>query len=633
MSAWALTAELSPRPRVRVAVEDVEGTTLNVYSSTAAITGPAPEGPWAVMLADRDGRFHLIAFDLDAKAGSAAAAEDARTISEYLTRFGIEHVVCESGPTGGRHVWIALAEPADAQLVKDLGISFARACPSLDRTPISNPSTGSVRPPGAPHRLGGHSRVLSGDVAALTTPTTTPAQLVQLASQLNTDYPVDSSAVARPEAGPLPVDETGQVYLPGPRRPLPAGSAEALHQDVTRDTDASAVLWRVLIGAAAARWRYADVAALLSTAPGLEHARTERRSKGSAQRRPRPVHGSHSSQGVLRAQWTRAVRRVATTPRQVGEDPTFEPRAQAIAEHVDQVQTRADASVGRWTRGGGPSDRRILDTLCLLALQAVSASVEADTRRLAVLAGVGRETARTALLRLAESGWITRTRGADGPNGAHWTIDPQNAIHSNLDTARSQAGARPAGAAAAHRDLLITTLTTRLQQARHDVFTCTRAVGLHAGNTYARLSLPLTLEDVALATAQTMLSAQRTLHRLASCGLVRLTRAGWTSTHPDERDRVAVQLGVDGRLAARADAYTVERVHWGWWQAEVLRLSSPGKNGNKRPARHEQQAFVLGRAWDRYPAYPRTADGRPDHEAARIAIRTGLLPQFYELAA
>lgn len=251
--AWALTAELSPRPRVRVALEDVEGTTLNLYGSTAPVAGPAPDAPWAVMLADRDGRFHLITFDLDAKEGSAAAAEDACTISDYLTRVGIEHVICESGPTGGRHVWIALAEPADAQLVKDLGIAVKRACPSLDRTLISNPSTGCVRPPGAPHRLGGHSRVLSGDVAALTTPTTTTAQLVQLASQLNTDYPVDSSATARSEAGPLPVDETGQVYLPGPRRPLPAGSDEALHQDVTRDTDASAVLWRVLIGAAAAR--------------------------------------------------------------------------------------------------------------------------------------------------------------------------------------------------------------------------------------------------------------------------------------------------------------------------------------------------------------------------------------------
>ena len=93
-----------------------------------------------------------------------------------------------------------------------------------------------------------------------------------------------------------------------------------------------------------------------------------------------------------------------------------------------ELQTRADASAGRWTRGGGPADRRILDVLCLITLQALSAAVEADTRRLALLAGVGRETARTALLRLSDDGWIAHVRAADGPHGAHWTIDPAQVI-------------------------------------------------------------------------------------------------------------------------------------------------------------------------------------------------------------
>lgn len=139
------------------------------------------------------------------------------------------------------------------------------------------------------------------------------------------------------------------------------------------------------------------------------------------------------------------MRYVAASDRQIGDDPTFDRRADAIAAHVRDVQARADAAAGRWARGGGPADRRILDVLCALALHALSGSLEADTRRLALLAGVGRETARTALLRLSEDGWIAQTAAADGPRAAHWTIDPQSALHSNSDHARSQADPRPLG--------------------------------------------------------------------------------------------------------------------------------------------------------------------------------------------
>jgi len=62
------------------------------------------------------------------------------------------------------------------------------------------------------------------------------------------------------------------------------------------------VLWRVLIGAAAARWRHADIAALVDTAPGLEHVRNAR---DRAQCRPR---GRVDAARVLRRLWDKAVR-------------------------------------------------------------------------------------------------------------------------------------------------------------------------------------------------------------------------------------------------------------------------------------------------------------------------------------
>ena len=80
---------------------------------------------------------------------------------------------------------------------------------------------------------------------------------------------------------------------------------------------------------------------------------------------------------VLRRQWDKAVRYVASSDRQVGDDPTFDARADAIATHVRAVQTRADAVAGRWASRGGPTDRRVLDVLCSLALEALNPSLEA----------------------------------------------------------------------------------------------------------------------------------------------------------------------------------------------------------------------------------------------------------------
>ena len=62
-------------------------------------------------------------------------------------------------------------------------------------------------------------------------------------------------------------------------------------------------------------------------------------------------------------------------------------------------------------------------------------------------------------------------RPADGPHGAHWTISPEALIHTLADESRSQADPRPAGAGAAERTALLTTLTARIADATHDLFT------------------------------------------------------------------------------------------------------------------------------------------------------------------
>jgi len=607
---------------VRVAAVDAYGAVLNSYTGHRLVTGDEPTRPWAVYLTGTNRRFWLLGFDLDAKTtgAAAAAARDADVIAGLLTDAGIAHVVCESGPSHGRHVWVALAESVDAETVATLARLLRHLCPTLDTSPLSNPDTGCLRPPGAPHRDGGRATVLSGELDTLATPTTTAAQIRAVVEALAKIVDDAEPAGRVDPKRPIPVDEHGRLYLPGPRRELTAASAAALREDAASG-DASAVLWRILIGAAAARWRHADIAALVDHAPGLEHVRTYR---DRGQRRPR---GRGGAAHVLRRQWDKAVRYVATTNRQIGDDPTFDGRAHAIAAHVRELQTRADAAAGRWTHGGGPADRRILDVLCMLALQALSASVEADTRRLALLAGIGRETARTALLRLARDGWVAHVRAADGPHGAHWTIDPQAVIPSFPDTSRSQADPRPAGAGSAERSTLLATLTERTAAAAHDLFTLGPGLGLHTGNVYARTTAdPLPLDAIARHVGSTTDQARRVLDRLTQAGVIVHTRHGWRRRTVDHRRAAAAQLDVDGRLAARAARYTVERELWAWWQAEQTWMRAPRRTHPSRRPAPGQLALLPDLATNAYGAHPRTPDGRADYRTARALLNSAPLP-------
>ncbi|UJH71718.1 hypothetical protein [Ornithinimicrobium sp. INDO-MA30-4] len=243
-------------------------------------------------------------------------------------------------------MWLALTEGVEADLVATLARLARALCPSLDIAPLTNPVTGCLRPPGSPHRSGGVSTVLSGDTSTLANPTGTRAQVKDLVARLALlvgDVEPSHSLDART---PIPVDEHGQLHLPGPRRDLSAISAAALDEDAASG-DASAVLWRVLMGAAAAKWRYAEVAALVDTKPGLEHIRTYR------ERSQRKRRSREDAQRLLRRQWDKAVTYVATNQREGGQDPTFDIRAYEIATHVRAVQAKADAAGGVGPRGLG----------------------------------------------------------------------------------------------------------------------------------------------------------------------------------------------------------------------------------------------------------------------------------------
>jgi len=631
---------MSPRPMVRVADVDAYGAAVNTYTGQAPVAGPAPAAPWAVYLADEAGAFRLVCFDLDAGRGNAAA--DAATLAGWLDRAGLSYVVASSGPAGGRHVWLAMVDAVPPTTVEVLARATRAQLGSLDIAPLMNPVTGCVRPPGAPHRHGGTSTVLQGDLGTLSAPTTRAGQVEELVATLLTHSPTDPLPRAAPAADPvdgavdgaamaggrLPVDAHGRLYLPGPRRPLPVAAAAALAEDASAG-DASHALWRALLGAVRAGWRCADVAGLVPSSPGLEHVRSHRGANGT-----RTARSSGQARAVLARHWDRAVTWSATHPRAVREqDPTFAPRCAQVVEVVEDVQARADAAPGRWATAGGPGHRRVLDALCLLSLHAVSGTVEADVRRLALMCGIGRETARTALLRLAEHGWITHTDHARGPHGARWALVPPTAPSSTDagESSRSQAVTRPRrDGGALDRDFWLGSLRRRLHDVRHDVFTYgSGGLGHHAGQVYGALSGdPRPTGALAGSTGHAGSDLEHHLERLSDAGLARCGPTGWTrapgsSVVPDPRGAAAARAGVTGRLDARVAGYRLERDLWAWWTAELEWMRAARRPAATRRASSAQLPLAIAAPLPQYGAHPRRPDGRADYRASRRAMLDG----------
>ncbi len=624
--AWALTRAVSPRLLVRVADVDAYGTAVNTYTRRARTAGARPDAPWAVYLTDPTGAFRLLAFDFDAAKGDPAA--DAATFCGWLEHAALPHLLTGSGPSGGRHVWLALADAVDAGTVDTLARLVRARLPSLDIAPLSNPVTGCVRPPGAPHRDGGSSTVLTGALSALTVPTVTTADVTRLVDTLAAGHQPEPLAPLADPGAALPTDRAGRLYRPGLRRQLPAGSAQALQVDAAL-VDANTVLRRVLVGAVAARWRCADIAVLVAHSPGLEHVRSQGQGPGV----PRRVRSPVESRAVLARQWDRAVRWVAAHPRASNlEDPTFEPRAAALADLVEATQTRADAAAGRWAGPGGPADRRVLDALCALSLHAVSPVVQADIRRLGLVCGIARETARTALLRLARDGWVTRHAPADGPRAASWILN--EALSTAADVlVRSQADPRPPGAGPAERNRWLNLLRTRLSAAAHDVFTFAGGLGHATGQVYATLTTqPVSVSQI---THQLGISPADTgirLGLLRAARLARRTSKGWFVVRVDRRDAAALRLGVAGRLADRARRYALEREAFAWWTGELTWMHAPRRTAaSRRPGSGQLVVLDSADTVPAWPAHPRRGDGRADFAAARRVLATGAVNQSRQL--
>ena len=628
--AWALAGRLSPRTDIRVAARDASGEILNEYDRVWPLDETAPSTTWAMFLADSDHRYRYLCFDFDVSQGNAAL--DAGKLSLWLDDLNIPHLVCISGHSGGRHVWVRLGDPAEARAVRELAVLAKQLLPSLDRQPLVNPATGCVRPPYAPHRVAGYSQP-TGTLTILDreAPEDAVENLTKLFGDLGAELPPAETSLPHG----VTVDADGKRRIRGPKRTLSARMDAILHGPA--EADASHTLAHVLIAAADARWSYSDVRAAAATAAGLEHARSRR---VGGVRRPRTPEGTEK---VLTAAWAYAVHFVATNPRStVGDDPEYRQRMNSVIETVSAALGRADALPGLWATGnrrvgGSHAQRAVLDALCLYMLQSSQTVVEADVRRLAMDTGYGRTSVSTALRALAAEGaagpaWIERVGTAEGVNAQRYRLHPRFSTE-NYPEDRTQARMRAEPEPHAPTQALIRTIATRLELLAHDVFCAPRSLGRTSGLIFKTLPEEgsATLNDLVLPTGIDPDELRRRVKDLSAAGLIIRDAGGWRRHSPTVRDFAARQFEVNGYLELRRAGYEEERKVWAWWLAEVTWMEKPNKR--RRGRKPPKGAWYADADRPDYAAFPRGPDRRADFRKAAELVRAGYLDRGFALVA
>jgi hypothetical protein len=594
------------------------GLHVNQYPAIRQIGPEAPSTPWCMHLAGADGRFRFVAFDLDGKTPEAIerAADEADVLTDALSEVGIPFVVCRSSAAGGFHVWVAIAGGADVDVMKDLTAAAGAVLTSLDHGMLHNPATGACRPPGAPHRDGSASTILRGDVAALTAPTATAADLVALTAALRTRTPA-----LRPEntAPSGPIDDGHTAH-----RPLSAAGARHM-ATVDGGSNPSWTAWMCLLAAANAGWLFADVEHAARTAPGMEHYRTKNTGRGTRRRRTADEGGRR-----LERQWAKAQAAAATYRALPAERPAVDlTDLAAIVDTADELLTSFRVNPGRWNSSEPAAhERGVLTALIHLTLHTGKRRVAASIRTLALLAGMGRTTAADALTRLAAAGYVTRTATAEGTNAAEWRL--RDAVSTTQHQVRSQPlkNPRPPAELFDRRTELVHQIDEDLHDVAHDLFT-RAGLGYQAGRVYASLrdAGALTLDAAARRLGVRTGRLATILSRLRTYRLIVREGDAWRLHARDLRASAARALDVAGTLAARAALYELERTIWTWWQAEVEHKHTAPRRRSRRPhVTARTLTFTDEPAGERqWPRYPRDADRRGDHREARFWAQNGML--------
>ncbi len=125
------------------------------------ITASVPRQPAAVPIHGADGSVATLCLDLDtSKALQGVVDDDARRLGDLLESCGLRYIA-DYSPSGGRHLYIPLAERMEAPVARELVEALARMAASLDPSPHQNITDGCIRVPGSAHKRGGHQTLVT----------------------------------------------------------------------------------------------------------------------------------------------------------------------------------------------------------------------------------------------------------------------------------------------------------------------------------------------------------------------------------------------------------------------------------------------------------------------------------------
>ncbi|WP_274036702.1 hypothetical protein [Streptomyces sp. MMBL 11-1] len=669
---------------MRVDTKNSSGQWQHKYTERSMHTlSGAPRGPYAVYLSSAFGhqrRYRWICFDLDTKRGQVGP--DLATLLRWLEEAGLTYVVAASGSAGGRHVWVAAETLLEAPLVESIAVAAAKRLPTLDYGLLKS-RTGAVRPIGAPHRNGGRSELMSPldtrRAAALLTPASCGnvsdafLRLLLIIDAVPAAEDVRFKLVGRDEFGTV-IDDDGPRLAGTPKTILDRETMALLTRRPPADR-VSEVCASLLTKLALRRWSQPMVARLLEDRQyrqgGLLHLWT---SPGAGPLRV--TLDQSEAEEKFERQWERCVAFAAKLPMPQEALEWTDSLADVVAL-VALLQQAADACPERWTIDSGPADRAALDLFCLLALRSGSTVLSLDARRAALAVGYGRSTMSRAFRRLALDNWLGQAEDT-GPAGTYELL-PVTAAHPAFTPVAQGGTQRNLPPTGEDRPTLISRLETRIAAGQADVFSYGRAtanhaggLGHHAGRVYQQLALhadrALSLAELCQRTGYAARTVAKHLGRMRD--LMVATRAVMTVHHecptceaaPGERCRTATgavlrrrgadqhatrqnlaaersstpyyrprpgslvaaakALGCFGVTASRARRYAVEIELYRWWQQEEEWMRAPKAGIRTGVQTHPEQAALVLTTLARQPRrrYPRTADGRGDHAAARARI-------------
>jgi hypothetical protein len=514
---------------------------------------------------------------------------DTERLGSLLSSCGLRYVE-DVSPSGGRHLYVPLAERMDGAQARELVEALARVAPSLDASPHRNPSTGCIRVPGSVHKRGGHQELVTPLSSAYDVLRRRNAQanIERLRQVLAPELRRNREETARrarvtavPPRTPFASSQsTADRTMRGWRSPLRAIAETGLY-DASRYRSASEARMAVLNHLAACGWTLPQVRGeLTGQFPGLA-----------------ALYQSRSQlERLLEREWTKAIEFTANSAGKRSTrksdtsrtEPTGGAKASAASIHqlVNDLENVLYAvldarfhSLGREGIG-----LRFLLRGVLAYMRTMETNVlDVGCRTFALALGQHHGTVARLLRRLAElsDGMVTKIADARHRNADVYLVElPEQ----HRQTARD--------------------LTWRKGKI-HAVRPVFRSLGPAAALAYEAVERSRhspTTADVTRDARIARTTAETALAQMAAYGMIHRDREGrWHITATTSLAQLAHRLGADEDVAVQLTLHRKQRADWHAW----LDRHNPG---------HQLSEADL---------YDREADEHwfpPDDAAAHVAI-------------